>query len=238
MALAARKNTLREMFLQADRIVALSQFQRRMMVAHGFPAERVEHVPHGVETAPLERAARKRRTHPPAEAGKIVFIGTLAMHKGPHVLLEAFRRAPDLRITLELVGGDGAEPAYGRHLRDLAGSDPRISFRGQVPEEMLGEILQDASVLALPALWYENDPLVVKAALHCGVPVAVSDIGSLSEMVTPDTGWLLPVGDADAWAAWLREVARQPVRVLPDSLPVPTAEAFAERMFSIYFESL
>jgi len=236
IALAARKDTLRGMLLHADRIIALSQFQRRTMIRHGVPAARIECVSHGVETAPLAEAARKRRAHPPSPPGKVVFIGPLAFHKGPHVLLEALHLAGDLPLTLELVGGDGSDAAYARRLRDFAQDDPRIVFRGQVPPEELGAILQDASALALPALWHENDPLVVKAALHCGVPVAVSNHGSLAEMVTAETGWLLQAGDLVAWAAWLREVAGNPARMLPHDVSVPTADDFAECMLKIYFE--
>jgi glycosyltransferase involved in cell wall biosynthesis len=106
---------------------------------------------------------------------------------------------------------------------------------GPLPAERMGEVLQEAFALALPAQWYENEPLVVKAALWCGVPVAAGRIGSLAQLITPgQNGWLLPVSDIDAWAEWLKEPA--PCSPLPGAqeTDVPTADEFAAQMMQIY----
>jgi glycosyltransferase involved in cell wall biosynthesis len=61
-------------------------------------------------------------------------------------------------------------------------------------------VLSAADYLVVPALWYENDPLVVKAANHVGLPVIASRIGSLERMIDEDeNGWLVPPGDVQAW---------------------------------------
>jgi glycosyltransferase involved in cell wall biosynthesis len=65
----------------------------------------------------------------------------------------------------------------------------------------MGRVLETAHVLAMPALWYENEPLVVKAARYVGIPVLASDIGTLGRTIQPGVdGWLVPAGDIDAWA--------------------------------------
>lgn len=235
LALARRKDSLRGALLTADRIFALSRFQREVFLQHGYPAERLEVLHHGVETQPLEQArAARRKGIPDGAAKKVVFIGTLAPHKGLHLLIESLRQVSDTTLRLEVIGGDGVDAGYARDLRELAMGDVRIIFRGEVPPESLGRVLQDATALALPALWFENDPLVVKAALYCGVPVAASRLGSLTELVSEDTGWLLPPGDVSAWVSWWRDLACAPVRIVPCEVSVPTADDFAEQMGLIY----
>ncbi len=236
LALARRTETVRADMLAADRIIALSDFQRRMFIQHGYPADRIQVLRHGVETGPLEHVRPSRYRRPQAAgARKVVFMGTLAPHKGAHVLLEAMKQAPDIPILLELFGAPGVDASYVQRLQALAATDPRISFRGVLPPDLMGEALLDAAALAMPALWYENDPLVVKAALYCGVPVAASRIGSLADQLhEPVDGWLLPADDVEAWAAWLRLLSTAKTLPVPPPGAVPTAEEFARGMLSIY----
>lgn len=236
LALARRKESLRESLLAADRIFALSDFQRKIFVHHGYPADRIEVRHHGVETGPLEETRQARLRRPAvAQPRNVVFMGTLARHKGPHVLLEAMSKAPEAQVSLEIYGGPGADSAYVDELRELAAGDARITFHGVLPPERLGEAFAAAAAFALPALWFENDPLAVKAALYCGVPVAASRLGSLAEMIRePEDGWLLPVGDAEAWAAWLRHLATANATPVPRAGTVPTADKFAHQIFMAY----
>lgn len=240
LALARRRDSLRDALLGTDRIIALSDHLRDVFIRHGYPPGRIETMEHGIETAPLE-AARSRRQGAGFPAGvprKIVFMGTLLPHKGAHILIEAMRRSQHARVRLELFGPSGSNPGYEAGLRGLAAGDPRIIFRGVLPPERLGEAFADAAALAMPAQWFENDPLVVKAALWCGVPVAASRLGSLvSRIDRPENGWLLPPSDVSAWAEWIGRVAREPVRT---AVPVPapaSADEFAGRMLRVY-ESL
>ncbi len=110
-----------------------------------------------------------------------------------------------------------------------------MRFCGLLPAERLGEAFLGSAAMALPAQWYENDPLVVKAALYARVPVAASRIGSLEQLVNDSRlGWLLPPDDVQAWASWLRQIAAQPPGRVPADLPVPTAGSFFSQMMSVY----
>jgi glycosyltransferase involved in cell wall biosynthesis len=236
LALARRNNTVREALMTANRLISLSDFQRGVLVQHGYAANRIEVLQHGVETEPLEEARAQRRQRASSTTPRqIVFIGTLAQHKGVHLLVEALRDLPDLPVSLQIYGSGGVDAAYVDRLRSLAAPDPRIAFRGVLPPEHLGEAFVHASALALPALWFENDPLVVKAALYCGVPVAATRIGSLSGLVRePEDGWLLPIGDVKAWGAWLRNLASADTLPTPSGDAIPIADAFANQMFLAY----
>lgn len=237
LALARRTESLRAALLGARRLIALSDFQRGIFLQNGYPGEGITVLRHGVETAELAtvRARRREPGFAPAAPRRIVFIGTLAAHKGPHILLEAMQTIPGADLILELHGPAGGDGEYVARLRALAGGDPRVKLCGPLPPERMGDVLQEAFALALPAQWHENEPLVVKAALWCGVPVAAGRIGSLAQLITPEhNGWLLPVSDIDAWAEWLKEPA--PCSPLPGAqeTAVPTADEFAAQMMQIY----
>jgi glycosyltransferase involved in cell wall biosynthesis len=96
---------------------------------------------------------------------------------------------------------------YIEKIHDLAAELPPVRLCGTFSPDEMGKVLQDADVLVLPAVWYENEPLVVKAALYCHIPVLASKIGSLEEMIEDGkTGWLLPPGDQEAWRNFLDEL--------------------------------
>ena len=59
--------------------------------------------------------------------------------------------------------------------------------------------------------------LAVNEAMACGRPAVVSDrVGCAPDLIQPDTGRVVPVGDADALAVALAEIVRRPARPSAD----------------------
>src|SRR5207253_6608187 len=90
---------LRRLVERADRVIALSDFQKDMFVRNGYAAERIQVLHHGLETAGLKPA-----TSASTEELEIVFVGSLVYHKGPHILLKALAEHPKLKVRLLLYG--------------------------------------------------------------------------------------------------------------------------------------
>jgi glycosyltransferase involved in cell wall biosynthesis len=147
--------------------------------AFGFDTAGWRHIPWGVDYA----------LHPerlPAPAGgplRIGFLGTLLRHKGPHVLVEAVRLLAGRDVELVLYGGSFHEPGYERELRRLAGGDPRIRFAGAYDHATLPQVLAPLDLVAIPSLWPENLPTVGLNAVAAGVPLLVSDVPGLTELL-------------------------------------------------------
>lgn len=229
-----RPSTLQKALLKARRIIALSNFQKEMFVRNGFPENRIEVRGHGIEKAGFE-PERKR----PPGIPQVIFIGNLVEHKGVHILLEAVSRLKELPLECLIYGPLEGSNDYGVRLKRLAGSDPRIRFMGAFAPDETGRILSGARVLALPAQWYENDPLVVKAALYAGVPVLASNIGSLAEMIRPgQNGLLLPPNDIDAWADGLKEVLGSERMSHLSGEKIKGMDEHAAEIFAIYRQEL
>ncbi len=73
--------------------------------------------------------------------------------------------------------------------------------------------LAAAQALILPS-FAEGLPMVVMEAMAAGRPVIATSIAGVPELVTRDTGWLVPAGDAQALADAIGTMAATP----PDRL--------------------
>ncbi len=144
----------------SPRIVVLSEFTKRRLVAAGARDERIVIVPNA----------------PSPQSTDLVYVGRLLAHKQVHLLIEATRllreRRPDATL---LIIGDGPErPALERLAAALALRDS-VRFAGQLrtSTEVYAH-LKASRVLALPSK-REGFGTVVLEAWACGIPVVVCD---------------------------------------------------------------
>jgi glycosyltransferase involved in cell wall biosynthesis len=151
-----------------------------------------------------------RLFHPPADSRRRepTRLVNVAMHvevKALDVLLRAFARAAEGRqgLMLELIG-EGPLTDDLRRLAAELGLADRVRFTGTATPEQVAEALRDSDLFVLSSL-SENMPLAVIEALCCGLPVAATDVGGVSEAVGAD-GALAPAGDPDALAAAIETV--------------------------------
>jgi glycosyltransferase involved in cell wall biosynthesis len=162
------------------------------------------HLPHGVD------APRRPR----APDGPFVFVGTLAPHKGPDLVVEAHRRA-GVRRPLVVHGPPGPDAAYAAR---FPGARP-------LSQDEVPAVLAGARALVMGSRWPENAPLVALEARAQGCPVIAPALGGLPELVAHRRdGLLYAPGDADALAHALREAD---ARDFPEVAPPPS---FAEHL--------
>lgn len=183
-------------------VIALTEFQKRILATSGLPAERV-HVKGNFASGaePIPFAERD---------GDVVFVGRVSEEKGVHCLLDAWAllglQAPRLRIV---GGGEGLDSS--RDYAAAAGLDDRVEFMGALPSHAAMKELARARLLVFPSLWYEPFGLSVVEAYARGVPVLASNLGSLPDLVQEYvTGSLFPPGDAQALAAKVAALCGDP----------------------------
>lgn len=129
----------------------------------------------------IKRAKANRKN--PEPSSPFVFVGRLDEEKGVDVLLEAFSRyaGPSPLFIL----GDGPEKDL-LHKRanelDLI-KTKKVIFCGTLCPEERDKILLSSKALIVPSIWYENQPYVIMEALSLGVPILVSDVGALPDMI-------------------------------------------------------
>ena len=157
-----------------DAFIALSEFQKRLMINAGLPAQRVFVKPNFYSGNPV--------TIPWDNRGEYaVFAGRLSTEKGIENLVRAWLlwgdKAPELRIL-----GDGP---LSSHLKRVSApfTGKKIQFIGQVPITEVERQIAHSKLLILPSVCFETFGMVVLSAFACGTPAAVSEIGPLPTIV-------------------------------------------------------
>lgn len=210
-AMDRRAAHLRRALDDVDLFLAPTGFVRDRALEFGVSAGKLLVSPFGIVGAPTQpRAAGARR--------RVGYIGTLAPHKGVHVLVDAFRGTEDPDVTLDVYGSLTIQPSYVAALRLAAGPDPRIRFHGAFPEGEQARAHAGLDVLVVPSLWWENSPLTILEALARGTPVIASGTGGVPEIVADGTtGLVVPPGDVEALRRALLDVTAG--RRLGEALP-------------------
>jgi glycosyltransferase involved in cell wall biosynthesis len=171
-----------------DGYVALTSFQRDLMVHGGLPAERIRIVPNFLEPDP-------GMGHGPRSG--MLFVGRLSVEKGVEPLVTAGLLAPGL----VRIAGDGPDAE-----RVVASAQANhVEFLGRLePPRVLHE-LRSAIAMVMPSICFEGFPMAIVEAYATGTPVIASRIGSLAEVVEDGvTGLLAEPGDPGSLAERLR----------------------------------
>lgn len=222
-----------------SRLLVASDFMRQAFVRNRVPAERMQLVGFGIDTS-WAAGLEPRRAHSPLRVG---FIGTISPHKGLHVLLQAFRRlGAGTRAQLTIYGNVEQIPAYGESVKAQAAGESEIHFRGTFPHHEIDRVLGEMDALVIPSVWYENTPLVLNSALAAKLPVIVSDMGGLVELIRDgENGLVVPRENPEALAAALERCLREPEllpRLSRQMTPVKDTRAYVDELVSIYEEVL
>lgn len=120
------------------------------------------------------------------EGEYIIYIGTIQPRKNLVRLFEAVSRIEN--INLVVVGKTTGEGRQGWMFDEIIkkpkelGIEDRVIFTGYVPTESLAYLLNGAKAYILPSLW-EGFGIPVVEAMACGIPVIVSNVSSLPEVV-------------------------------------------------------
>jgi phosphatidylinositol alpha-mannosyltransferase len=176
----------------ADRIdhrIAVSEHAARS-AARWLPGD-YDIVPNGV-LVPEHADPGGRENH-------IVFIGRQEPRKGMPVMLKAW---PEIHrrtgARLRLVGADPL--AVRLLLARLRLPDEGIDLLGVLGNDELTQELLSAKALAAPSIGAESFGMVLTRALACATPVVASDIMGYRDVMTSETGVLVPPGVPDALA--------------------------------------
>lgn len=235
-----RIDFLKDAVNMTDRVLAPTRLTRDLLIRNGITPSLIKLVPYGMDTSHIVAAPRS-----PVRPSvlRIGYIGSMAQHKGPDVLISAFRDIPrTMKAQLRVYGDPRRDPSYFNKLEQLAKGDRRISFLGTFEAEKIGWILSDIDALVVPSRWYENTPLVVYSAFASGTPVVATDVGGLSEVVEHErNGLLFKINDPVDLNRKLLRFFSEPdlLKRLREGIePVKTAKESTDELEHIYRELL
>jgi glycosyltransferase involved in cell wall biosynthesis len=186
-----------------DRLIAISEAVRDVLLESGIPAARIALVPSGIELQtppPPEGPSLRERLGAPPGAPVVLTIASLADYKDHPTLVEAASRlASRSPMTRWAVCGAGGLLEPIRAEVERRGLADRLRYLGFVAGAR--GFLPEADVFCLSSKT-EGLGTSVLDAMAAGVPVAATAGGGIPEMIEDGiTGLLAPVGHAPALAA-------------------------------------
>ncbi len=242
---ALRHATFHSLIKEADRIVALCQWTKDLLIRNNAPAEKITVSRHGIfANSPRNGICNEGDKPQTATPIRIAFLGRMDRTKGPDILIRALRSLPEAPIELHLYGivQDPSNTEYLDRLKKLAETDSRISLLPAVPGEQVVSLLQGYHLLAVPSRWLETGPLVVLEAFAAGTPVIGSDLGGIAELIKHEVnGMLVETDSIEAWSHVMRRCYED--RALLEGLrrgvrPPREMSVVAQEMLLLYEQSL
>lgn len=235
IAAAERLDYLKQILRDVSLFLSPSQFLKERMVASGLVyADRILVSDNGYDLDRLPPFEARK----PGEQLRVGFIGTLAEHKGAHILVEAMNGIEDPRVSCQIWGEVRHFPKYVQRLRDLS-TNPRTTIPGSFPPDQLDAVLSRLDLLVVPSLWFENSPLTIHEAAAAGLPVLASDHGGLAEFVQPGVnGRLFKAGHPGELRRQILDFLKNPLVVPKGALKIKDVREDATAMESHYRTAL
>jgi len=176
---------LRTWHRKIDAYIVFTEFYRRKFIEGGFPEDKIIVKPHFVAEDPQVRRN--------SSSNYALFIGRLSSEKGLTTLLRAWQEVKDIPLKIR---------GEGPMLNDIKGviRENRlqsIEIVNRLPQKELIALIKGARFLISPSDgYYENFGLVIIESFACGVPVIVSGVGVMHELVEDKkTGLYFTAGD-------------------------------------------
>ena len=212
---AKRRLAAQARLATARRTITVSESQRRWYLAT-FSADpaRVVTVRNGVPApAPLaaeDRARLRSALGVGAEDVMATMVGIMRPGKGHDQLLAAAALVPEsLRVTFVLAGDGPLRARLEAEDAARGGNGARVVFAGF--REDVADLLAASDLVVHPSL-AEALPTALIHALASGRPTVASAVGGVPEVVTPDTGVLVPPGDVASLVGAVAALAGDPER--------------------------
>jgi glycosyltransferase involved in cell wall biosynthesis len=159
---------------KVDAYIALSQFQREKMIQAGLPAEKIHIKPHFVFPPNTSGLYNQGQEY-------LLFVGRLSEEKGIFFLIDTYIQHK-ISLPLKIVGDGPLRQALQQKVKQ-AGYENLIEFLGFQDESTVMALMMNAKLLLFPSIWYEGFPSTIAEAFASGLPVVVSKLGSMKEIV-------------------------------------------------------
>jgi|GEM_PF-950834 glycosyltransferase involved in cell wall biosynthesis len=189
---------------------------------------RVESIPYGIDFQPsIDREPTKKE-----RPLRVVYLGRLVeVQKRVSRLVSLIQTLDQERANVQFtVIGSGPDE---NRLKAALAQSTMVQFRGTIPNAEVAGILREQDVYVLLSD-FEGLPLSLLEAMAEGVVPLVSDLPSgLREVVTPQIGLRVPVGDVQAAAGAIQHLAEHRqllARLSENAMRLARKEYSADRM--------
>jgi len=184
---------------EADRIVALSEMEKKHLIKRGIKSEKIVIIRNGVTLPPVK--GKDIDIHP-----MILCMARMDIdHKGQDVMLKAMqkmhKKLPDAKLIMV---GDGKDFSFLKGMAENLGLEDCVKFTGFLDDAIKWDHLSSCDVLSI-APRIEPFGVVYLEAMACGKPIVTTNVGGIPEVVG-DCAVLVPPNDPGSLADALIKV--------------------------------
>ena len=196
----ARERDYEEPLLRADRLVAVSDHGRNVLLDRGVSPGRIHVVPPGFDGVPAGDASPARGDG----SVRALCVAQWIPRKGIRTLVEAWTLRERRDAVLELIGETDADPDYAARVRAAIEAAPQgsIVVSGCLDDVSLGASYASSELFVLPSR-YEGYGIVYAEALAFGLPIIACDVGPVPDLVGHEAAVLVRPDDKEALSAAL-----------------------------------
>jgi len=227
--------------LHPDRLSAVVTINRRQLedLEHRWriPPHLLRLIPYGIDLSRFTAPVRPLQATGPL---RLIFLGRLEdLPKGIMLLPAILKKAGNLGVNYvcDILGSGPDEEKLKKAIYD-SGLQSCVNFQGQALPQEVPRWLASADIFLMPSR-FEGLPLSLLEAMAAGcVPIATK-LSGITDMVVADgvSGFLCPMGEAEAFAEKISWLARHPdqIRRMSEKAGQRVQEAFSlERLAAAY----
>jgi len=204
--------TIGSMLLKrADKVIVISQSDKKYICSLGVPVENIEVIPNGIDPSYFNDNMRSNVNEELNFKGKkvILFVGPLIKRKGPQVLVQAIPFVvKEYSNLLFVFVGTGNFKREVEKLSKLLHVENYTKFLGYVPKEKLYSLYKRCEILVLPS-FSEALSYTILDAFMFSKPVISTQIPCISDYLS-ETAILTPPGDYKSLAKAILQLLDEP----------------------------
>jgi glycosyltransferase involved in cell wall biosynthesis len=195
----------------AVRVVAPSQYLKKIITTWGVPAEKIEVIYSALYPLAVSGTKEELKKQLEFSTPTLISAGRLVPWKGFSVLIdvvsELVARYPN--ITLVIIG-DGPDEQSLKQQVIQQGLEAHVRFVGRVSKETLGASIKASDVFVLNTA-YEGLSHQLIEVMDLGTPIVTTTVGGNTELITDSVhGFLVPFNDKTALSESIIRVLDHP----------------------------
>jgi len=170
------------------------------------------------------------------------WYGRICPEKGTHLAMQYCLEAGK---NLVIAGPKSNEAYFDQYVAPLLSKDSErgnnklFSYIGHATKDEINHYLCQATAMLFTSTWDEPYGLILAESLACGTPVIGFDVGASAEIITSDTGIIVPKGDKAAFISgfsMIKQISRKACR--ERALQFCSVAAMVEGYLTLYKTAL
>lgn len=177
-----------------DKFIVLTPYAAEKFIRAGLSKAKVEIRANGYDPG------EQKQLITPSSQGKkleVIYVGRLSVEKGIKQILNVWKRLGDDAPQLTLVGEGDLSAEVQSTINEFG---LKIHLVGGVPRDRIPGYISRARLVLIPSICIEGLPTVLLEASALGVPLLVSNIGPLPDLVSDEVGYVTNPHDTQQFA--------------------------------------